>query len=184
MRDDQAPTPPVPTSLQEAKTAIQSQPSLEKSFTRRGLVRRDDVFMPLVFSEKMGGFVRFKRKYLQFLNNWKADVPLEKAAANAGLTVEQARRFLCRRDVREWLADLTREAAIKRDWDRPEKWFAAGAEMMKQPVVADHVVKIWQEFGDRVAPKPSRNSPSDKAPQIQININPLAVDLCLDYRTA
>lgn len=185
MRDDLAPTsaPPSP-SLEEVKTIIQSQTSLEKSFTRKSLVRRDDCFIPLVLDEKRTRFIQFKRKYLQFLQNWKADVPLEKAAANANLTVEQARRFLCRKDVRAWLSDLAQEAAIKRDWDRPEKWFAKGDEMMSKSEVPDHVIKIWQEFGDRVAPKPSRNAPSDRTPQIQININPGAVEKAFERQAA
>lgn len=175
MRDEAAPNePPTLPSISEAQSILQSQTSLEKSLSRKALVRRNDVFVPLVFHKE--GFIQFKHKHLLFLNAWKENVTLEKAAFDAGLTVEQARRFLARRDVREWLGDLAQEAAIKRDWDRPEKWYARGDEMMKQGFVPDHVLKIWQEFGDRAAPKPSRNAPFDRNPLVQININPVAVE--------
>lgn len=150
--------------------------------------------MPLVFTnpetdcEYCGsvheGFLNFGHKQLNFLHNWKPDVTLEAAANNAGLTVEQARRFLARKRVRCWIWNLSREAAIKRDWDRPEKWYAMGEKMMHQPVVPDHRVKIWQEFGDRSVPKPSRNAPSDARPQITININPSAVEKAFERQAA
>lgn len=175
MRDLTAhPLPSDSSSLQEVQSVIQSQTSLERTHTRRALVRRDDVFVPLIFHKNK--FVRFKHKHLLFLNAWKENVPLEKAANNANLTVQQARSFLARKDVREWLADLSQEAAIKRDWDRPEKWYAKGEALMNAPTVPDHVIKVWQEFGDRAVPKPSRNAPFERQTKIEININPAAVD--------
>ena len=181
MREEPLPgNPSQSPSIIEAQSAIQSQTSLQNSYTRKGLIKRADVFVPLVFHRD--GFIQFKRKHLLFLNAWKENTPLEKAANDANLTVAQARRFLARKDVRAWLADLSQEAAIKRDWDRPEKWYAKGNELLSQTEVPDHVIKVWQEFGDRAVPKPSRNAPSDRAPQIQININPAAVEQAFHRR--
>lgn len=183
MRDQSAPSSDLPALTDpEVRSILKSQTSLEKSYTRRATVRRDGVFHAMVYHADR--FINIKQKHQNFLNNWKDNVSLEKAANNANLTVEQARRFLARKDVRAWLDDLRREAAIKQEWDRPGKWYAKGQEMLAQPVVPDHHIKIWQEFGDRAVPKPSRNAPSEARPTITININPNAVDKAFERQAA
>lgn len=178
--DISAAQPAESAELSAIQSVLQTQVNLEHSETRRGLRVREDVFLPLVFHK--GKHIVFKRKHLLLLDAWKPGVPLARAAEAAGMTQEQAMRFLRRKDVRLWLHDLAKEAAIKNDWDRPEKWYAMADDWLSGRKSYDSEgrdIEIWKELGARAVPKPSRNAPAAGPTQIEININPGAVDRAL-----
>lgn len=167
----------------EIQSIVATQPNLESSSTRHALRVRQDVYVPLVFTK--GKFLCFKRKHLLFLDAFKPGVPLAKAAEAAGLSEHQAMKFLRRKDVRAWMHDLSKEAAIQRDWDRPAKWWKMGDDILNRRMPCDEAtLEVWREFGARVAPKPSRNAQVITENKIEINIDPGAVDKAMARQRA
>lgn len=153
--------------------------TLDRSNARRSLSVREDVFVPLVFHK--GELLTFKRRQIVFLDAWKPGVSLAKAAEKAGMTEDQAHRFLRTKKVRRWLHDLAREAAVQTDLSRPAKWYSMAQDWLsgKEKISEEgHELEIWKELGARAVPKPSRNV-SGPAPEIHINIDPGAVDRAL-----
>ncbi len=83
-----------------------------------GLVLGNRVFSPHTFSSSIPDFST--RQYV-FLRHYSLEVPLEEAATKAGMTPEEAERFLDRPKVREWLGDRALKAYIKQEWEVPGK---------------------------------------------------------------
>lgn len=153
---------------------------------RGALTQGKDVYLAFLRLGKDGKkLLRVTKKHVAFLYHYGCDgMPFEKAAQEAGLTLEQANRFWRRPDVQEWLEDRAREAMAIREWSRPEKWYAEGEKILsgeKEPTRAQLIV--WQEFGDRAIPKPTRET-NKEAPKVVINIDPSAVQEAMRRQTA
>jgi hypothetical protein len=145
---------------------------------RHGLIQKDTVWAPFLYLDGERGdrkIIRLNRRNLTLLAALNDDsvTSFEEACQRAKMTREQALHFLRRKDVREWLDNKAREASIQLEWNRPEKWYALAdkwirAPIEEKPTKAD--VEIWKEIGDRVVPKPSRNS-EPEGPKVTINID-------------
>jgi hypothetical protein len=145
--------------------------NLGKTDATAPLVVGNTVYDPLTFAPKI---VKFSRKQYLFLNTYKLGTPLEEAARKAELSVEQAERFLDKPDVRAWLEDRALMNHIKTEWEEPAKWWSMGNEVLEGKKEMSKIqFGVWENFGDRVAPKKSFNA--DNSPKVVININPEAV---------
>lgn len=137
----------------------------------RGLVVDNTVYDPLVFSPRL---VKFTSKQYVFLKNFRFGVPIEEAATKAGMTPEQAHRFLAKDDTRAWLADRAEKDHIKNEWQESAKWWQVGQSWLDAPPEAKpnkNEVEIWKEFGRRVEPI----RPESSGDKIEIHIDPAAV---------
>lgn len=138
---------------------------------KKGLVVGNRVFSPHQFDASIPDF--HSRHYV-FLNAYRYGVPLEEAALKADMSAEQADRFLDRKDVKAWLTDRAKKDYIKNEWGEPGKWYEIGDAVLegkRELTKAQQVV--FQEFGQRVAPK--RGETSSGITKIEINIDPKAV---------
>ena len=137
----------------------------------QGLVVGKDVYDPLLFSPSI---VRFTAKQYVFLRYYRLGTHIKDAAEKAGLTVEQAERFLSRGDVNEWLEDRAIKDHIKKEWEEPGKWWQEGDEVMAgKKVWSKGQLEVWKAFGDRIAP--TRKQADSSSTKIEINIDPSAV---------
>ena len=135
------------------------------------LICGNQIYDPLVFSPKL---VRFNRREYLFLNKYRLGTTLEEAAAESELSPEEAESFLAKRRTRQWLADRARMDHIKNEWAEPSKWWAEGNAVWEgKKVITKTQVKVWEEFGKRVAP--TRVEEPSSGPHIEIHINPQAV---------
>lgn len=147
----------------------------------RALVKAEDgkqalaiggrVFSPHQFDDAIPDFS--SRQYL-FLNAYRLGVSIEDACEKAGLSVDQADRFLARQDVIGWLKDRALKDHIKREWEEPGKWYQMGNDKLEGRRKMDKAdTVIWQEFGKRVAP--CKGDSHGNQTKIEINIDPKAV---------
>lgn len=137
------------------------------------LVVGNQVYDPLCFEPNL---IRFTRKQYLFLNNYRLGTPLAEAAEKAGVTAEQAERFLDKADVKAWLADRARMNHIKTEWEEPAKWWFEGNRIFtgEKSDVSKAQIIVWQEFGARVCPKKGETG-NGGGTKIEINIDPNAV---------
>ncbi len=156
--------------MQPDKALIEN---LGKTDATRALVVGSSVYDPLLFSRRL---VHFSRRQYLFLNAYRLNVPLAEAAAKAGLTPEQAERFLKRPMTRAWLEDRAKKDYIKNEWAEPGKWWELGDKVLKgEKHLAKDQQVVFMAFGERIAPKP-RELDSDKAKTV-INFNFSAQDV-------
>lgn len=118
--------------------------------------------------------VQFTRRQYLFALAYRTALNFERACLEAGLSREAALRFLRRPETQAWMHSRDKMARAKREWSAEDTWYAEGDKLFRERVVPKHRIQIWQEFGERSVPKPSRNG--DKAPpQVVIQINPDSV---------
>lgn len=144
---------------------------LGKTDATRALVVGNSVYDPLLFSRRL---VRFSRRQYLFLNSYRLGVSLAEAAVKADMTVDQAERFLRRPQTRAWMEDRAKKDYIRTEWHESNKWWEMGHEVLegKRHLSKDQQV-VYLEFGKRVCPE--TKAIQDSRPNIQINIDPGAV---------
>lgn len=130
------------------------------------------VYDPLLFAPKE---IKFTAQQYIFLRTYRLGVPIEDAAAKAGLTKEQAEAFLDRPKTQEWLHDRAIKDYIKHEWEEPGKWWKEGDAVLNgHKDWSKAQIEVWKAFGERIAPvKKERETQSQ--PKIEINIDPSAV---------
>lgn len=139
----------------------------------QGLVVGKDVYDPLLFSPKL---LRFTAKQYLFLRAYRMGVSLVEAAHKAGMSPESAERFLDKPDVMEWMQDRAAKDYIKNEWAEPGKWWKKGDDVLEgKENWTKAQLEVWKAFGERVAPVKRETDTQNKSPQIQINIDPTAV---------
>lgn len=144
---------------------------LGKTDATRALVVGNSVYDALLFSRRL---VRFSRRQYLFLNSYRLGVSLAEAAVKADMTIDQAERFLRRPQTRAWMEDRAKKDYIRTEWHESNKWWEMGHEVLegKRHLSKDQQV-VYLEFGKRVCPEVK--SIQDARPNIQINIDPGAV---------
>lgn len=130
------------------------------------------VYDPLLFAPEV---IQFTARQYLFLQAYRLGVPIEDAAAKAGMSPESADRFLDKDATKRWLADRATKDHIKNEWDEPGKVYAEADKLYNTDEVPKHKVDILKEFWDRVVPKPSRNGDKAGTPNVVINISGEAV---------
>jgi hypothetical protein len=142
-----------------------------------GIVVGNQVLEELTFcDDEAKKVIKFTTRQYRFLNAYKLHIPLAEAAHKAGMTPEQAERFLSTPNAIAWLQDMALKNHIKHEWEEPGKWYAVGEEYRNTNFVPKHKIDVWKEFGDRVCPKVSRNAEQNGNTSITININPEALE--------
>lgn len=138
----------------------------------RALVIGNSVYDPLLFSRRL---VRFSRRQYLFLNAYRLGVSLAEAASKAGMTIEQAERFLKRPMTRSWMEDRAKKDYIRNEWHESNKWWQMGNECLegKRRLSKDQQV-VYLEFGKRVCPEVKQAS-ENKGPTINFNFSPESV---------
>lgn len=146
---------------------------LGKTDATRALVLGNSVYDPLLFSRRL---VCFSRRQYLFLNAYRLGVSVAEAALKAEMNVEQAERFLKRRNTRAWLEDRAKKDYIRNEWHESNKWWEMGNDVLdgKRHLSKDQQV-VYLEFGKRVCPEAKENHDSAKGTTINFNFGPEAV---------
>lgn len=140
------------------------------------------VFAPHTFSDQIPDF---SSKQYVFLNHYSLKVPLEEAAEKAGLSPEQADRFLDRKDVQGWLTDRALKNHIKTEWEVPGKLYKElddvyeGRKVLRAKAQMD-ALKLLAE---RVAP-PKRNGDEHAGVTFTFNFGADSVKAAIDRQAA
>jgi hypothetical protein len=148
------------------------------------------VFDPLVFPQQHPttgaeiAYVNWNRRQYLFAQSYRKTHDVDVSAKEAGISVEAAKRFLDREDVKAWMTSKRMKDAVREKWEAPEEWYAEGQKLYNEPEVPKHRLEIWKEFGARAAVKPSRNEPGSNQPKIEIHIDSGAVQRCLEKQKA
>lgn len=147
--------------------------ALGRTDATRALVVGNSVYDPLLFSRQL---VRFSRRQYLFLNAYRLGVALQDAANKAGMTVEQAERFLKRPMTRQWMEDRAKKDYIRNEWHESNKWWEMGHEVLEgtRHLAKDQQV-VYLEFGKRVCPEIKQSSEANKGPTINFNFGPEAI---------
>ncbi len=147
---------------------------IEQNPLRRSVRATGNItYVPFLYSRDR--FIPLRAKHRLLLDAYRPGISLEQAANSAGMTYEAAKSFFRKPIVREWLHDLEKDVSIQNGWAQPGKWWAEGNKVWDGKKVLNKAqLVVWQEFGDRVVPKVSRNA-SEGSPKIEINIDPGAV---------
>lgn len=148
----------------------------------RGLCIAGRVFTPHTFSEKLPNF---SSRHYVFLRHYSLETPLEDAAEKAELTVEQAERFLDRKDVREWLADRALKSYIKQEWEVPGKLYKELDDVYEGRKVLERKsqMEALKLLAERVAP-PRRSTDGQGSPSYTFNFGVDAVKAAFDRQKA
>lgn len=172
--------------MQEAYENREIAKALQKSEDGiRGITVGNDVYEALNFADASAQkILRFTTRQYRFLNAYRLGVSFQEACSKAGLSPEQAERFLQKADTVAWLQDRALKDHIKREWEEPGKWYEVGEEMRNMDEVPKHKLEIWKEFGDRAVPKQSRNADSGNSTKIEIIIDPGAHERSKERRAA
>lgn len=106
-------------------------------------------------SQLIPSVVHFTRSQYLFLNHYRLGVPLEEAASKAGMTPEEADRFLDKSKTRAWLEDRATKDHIRNEWAEGGKWWEMGEACLRgdKHLSKDQQV-VFMAFGERVCPKP------------------------------
>lgn len=147
--------------------------ALGRTDATRALVVGNSVYDPLLFSRQL---VRFSRRQYLFLNAYRLGVTLQEAADKAGMTVEQAERFLRRPMTRQWMEDRAKKDYIRNEWHESNKWWEMGNEVLegKKHLSKDQQV-VYLEFGKRVCPESKATNEVKSGPTINFNFGPEAI---------
>jgi len=120
--------------------------------------------------------VHFTRKQYLFLNTYRLGVPLGEAASKAGMSEDEAERFLDKPKTIAWLQDRAMKSHIRNEWHESDKWWEVGNECLegKRHLAKDQQV-VFLEFGKRVCPEDKSRPEVNKGPTINFNFGPEAV---------
>ncbi len=93
-----------------------------------------------------------------------------------GMTLEQAERFLNRKQTKAWLSDRAHKDHIKNEWAESNKWWEMGNEVLegKKHLSKDQQV-VYLEFGKRVCPESKSQNARDAGLTIHFNFGADAV---------
>ncbi len=127
-------------------------------------------------SQILPDVVHFTRQQYLFLNTYRLGVSLDEAAGKAGLTKEEATRFLDRPKTVAWLQDRALKSHIRNEWHESDKWWEVGNQCLEgtRHLAKDQQV-VFLEFGKRVCPEQKSHPESSKGPTINFNFGPEAV---------
>lgn len=127
-------------------------------------------------SQILPDVVHFTRQQYLFLNTYRLGVSVDEAATKAGLTKEEAERFLDRPKTVAWLQDRALKSHIRNEWHESDKWWQIGNECLDgtRHLSKDQQV-VYLEFGKRVCPEQKSHPESNKGPTINFNFGPEAV---------
>lgn len=147
----------------------------------KGLLVRNRVFTPHTFSDELPDFS--SRQYV-FLRHYSLEVPLDEAADKAGMTPEDAERFLERPKVRAWLADRALKAYIKNEWEVPGKVYKELDDVYEgRKPLSKAQTEALKMLAERVAPV-KKHSDGEKAPTYTFNFGVEAVKAAFKRQAA
>lgn len=128
--------------------------------------------------------VFFTRRQYAFANAFRKSFSVDRACEASGMTRESALRFLRSPKAKAWMQSRDEMAQVRKSWSAQDYWYQQGAELYEREKVSKHKVDIWKEFGDRAAPKPTRDSSASQPTKIEINIDPEAIERSRQRRAA
>lgn len=130
--------------------------------------------------------ITFNRDQVRFLHALQKGMTLEEAAAYAHWTLDQANRFLTSDKLKRVQENHAYCDGISAYWQSIGNWMAEGHRNYRDVLSKGQdrlAFEYWKEFGDRVAPKPTRPD-AYRNPVVQININPDLVHKAIERQHA
>lgn len=123
-------------------------------------------------SQLVPSVVHFTRNQYLFLNNFRLGISVAEAASKAGMTPEEADRFLDMKKTREWLQDRAVKDHIRNEWAEGGKWWEMGEKCLngEKHLSKDQQV-VFMAFGDRVCPKPRVDAEEKNKTVINVNFS-------------
>lgn len=127
-------------------------------------------------SQLLPNIVHFTRKQYLFLHSYRLGIPLQEAASKAGMTDEEAERFLDKPKTVAWLQDRALKSHIRNEWHESDKWWEMGHEVLEgQRHLSKDQQVVYLEFGKRVCPEQKSHPEASKGPTIVFNFSPETV---------
>ena len=125
----------------------------------------------------------FPTKKWLFLNHYAQEVPIEEAALKAGISVEEAERFIETPLAKGWLERRAVIESARQKWADGGEWVALGDDCLegKRHLSKDQQV-VFQAFGDRFNSKQRAESRGETV--INVNFSAQAVEAAIARQQA
>lgn len=123
-------------------------------------------------SQLVPSVVHFTRSQYLFLNHYRLGITIDEAALKAGMTPDEADRFLERPKTRAWLEDRATKDHIRNEWAEGGKWWEMGDKCLngEKHLSKDQQV-VFMAFGERVCPKPRATDENQTKTVINFNFS-------------
>lgn len=136
-------------------------------------------------SQLVPSIVYFTRAQYLFLNHYRLGVTIDEASEKAGLTVDEAEKFLAKPKTVAWLQDRATKDHIRNEWAEGGKWWQIGNECLEgtRHLSKDQQI-VFQAFGDRVCPKTKDIGEERGKTVINFNFSPESVKEAFQRQSA